>query len=542
MNRVSAFIIFLFTSSSVFCLDFSPDTFTRQDSLRGSLNPYRSGYDVGYYDLNIEIFPEQRSIQGHNTIWINVLNDLYRIQLDLFENMEIDSIRLKDINLIYQREGNAIFIDFPETLKKGQVVYLSVFYHGKPRISERPPWDGGFVWELDSLNRGWHGVACEGTGASLWWPVKDHLTDEPDSMRISLTAPDHFMAISNGRLERKELLRNDRIRWDWYVSYPINNYNVTANLAHYTFFNDYHIHQGDSLLLSYYVLDYNLDRARPHFEQVKPMLDCFNHYLGEFPFHRDGFAMVETPYWGMEHQSCIAYGNNYENNDYGFDFIIVHESAHEYWGNSVTAGDHAELWIHESFATYMEALYVEYFSGKEKAIQYLQEQKEMIYNLKPVLGPLGVNYNEWVDADMYYKGSWMLHSVRNTIDSDSLWFTILKETYQRFKYSIVSTNDVVNYIDSRVDHDLKPVFEQYLTTINVPELKVKVRERRNGVVLKYKWTNVVKGFKMPVKIRTGPDQLITLYPELKNKKMLLENVEEGDLSFATDLFYFEVLE
>ncbi len=517
--------------------------YSREDSLRGFLNPLRSSFDVNFYDLSVRIDISSKSIIGQNEIFFSVIDTIDKIQLDLFRNMRIDSILFRKNRLKYEREGDAFYVYFPETIQKGSQIVLRIFYHGQPVISANPPWDGGFIWEKDSLGRDWIGVACEGTGASLWWPNKDHLSDEPDSMRISIQAPDELIAISNGRLTGMQKLKDNYAEWIWEIGYPINNYNVTLNLGFYRHFREYYTGENqDSLYLDYYILDFNLTSAKDHFKQVNKMLECFEHYLGEFPFWEDGYALVETPYWGMEHQSCIAYGNDYENNEYGFDFIIVHESAHEYWGNSVSVKDHAELWIHESFATYMEALYIEFLQGKKNAIQYLKNQRDMIYNVRPILGDMHVNYNEWKEADMYYKGSWMLHSIRHTINNDSIWFTILKAAYQQFKYKNVSSNDIIEFMDSNTSYNIKPIFKQYLTKTEIPVLVIKKRYTKEGINLNYKWANTVDHFNMPVIVNLNEIQLVTLYPTTRRQKIVLPAGNGDRIYFDTDLFYYQVSE
>jgi aminopeptidase N len=535
-----SFIFFIITGPS-YSQPTEFKTFAREDSLRGFLNESRSCYDVKYYDLNIKVDLSDRSITGQNRITMKAIGSFRLLQLDLFRNMSLDSILYGKDKLEFDREADAFFIHFPVSIPEDETIILSIFFHGKPLHSINPPWSGGFVWEKDSLGRNWIAVACEGTGASLWWPNKDHLSDEPDSIQISITAPDSLVAVSNGLLKQVNTLPAHMKEWKWKVTYPINNYNVTLNLAHYGYFQDIYRNPESSLLpLDYYVLDYNLDKARAHFEQVKGMLACFEYYLGRFPFWNDGYTLVETPYWGMEHQSCIAYGNEYENNEYGFDFIIIHESAHEYWGNSVTVRDHAELWIHESFSTYMEALYLEYFQGRIRAQQYLNDQKQMIYNVKPILGPLDVNYNDWHDADMYYKGSWMLHSIRNSLQDDSLWFNMLKATYQEFKFKNITSADLINFMDGMTSYDLKPIFQQFLTSTEIPTLRVKRKISKKGLKLYYQWDKVVRDFNMPVIVKINQEKEISLYPTIKRQKMLIP-VDPGDrVLFDTDLFYYQV--
>jgi aminopeptidase N len=518
-------------------------TFTREDSLRGHLNEFRTCFDVKHYDLKVNIDVSARTISGKNRILMVATRSLKKFQLDMFRNMSIDSVLYDGDKLEFDRDADAFYVRFQEPVAKDDTFSVSVFYHGKPFFSLNPPWSGGFIWEKDTLGRDWIAVACEGAGASLWWPNKDHLSDEPDSMQISIIAPDSLVAISNGLLKKVTVLMGSKKEWTWEVTYPINNYNVTLNLAHYGYFQEIYRNSASDLLpLDYYVLDYNLDKARTHFGQVKEMLACFEHYLGEFPFWNDGYALVETPYWGMEHQSCIAYGNEYENNDYGFDFIIVHESAHEYWGNSITVKDHAELWIHESFATYMEVLYVEYFLGRSRAQQYLNDQRKMIYNVKPVLGPLEVNYNDWDDADMYNKGSWMLHSIRNTLNDDSLWFRMLKATYQEFKFKNITSSDIINFMDAMTPSNLKPIFLHFLTTTEIPTLKVKKSVSKKGLELVYQWENVENDFDMPVVLQINNEQDLTLNPTTKRQKILLPVDQSDQVQFDTDRFYYQVEE
>lgn len=519
-----------------------PETaYTRKDSLRGSLGVFRSVFDVKHYHLNVSVDIPSQSISGRNDIFLEAVSPFEIIQLDLFENMILDSVLLNGRKLIFSREGDAFFVHFPSTVKAKDTLTISAYYKGRPVVSDNPPWSGGFVWAEDSLGRNWIGVACEGTGASLWWPNKDHLSDEADSMHITIRGPESLTAVSNGLLIHERRLPDDMKEWTWRVTYPINNYNVTLNLAHYHHISDiYRNGTGKSLPLDYYVLDYNRDIAPPHFEQVKGMLECLEYYLGEFPFWNDGYTLVETPYWGMEHQSCIAYGNDYENNEYGFDYIIVHESAHEYWGNSVSTKDHGELWIHESFATYMESLYMEYFHGRDSAQYYMNEQRKTIYNLKPILGPINVNFNEWTDADMYYKGSWMLHSIRNMVADDSLWFSMIKSLYKKFEYKTVSTVDVVNFMDSMTVQDLQPVFRQFLTTTDIPRLVIRKKYTRKGLRLKYRWERVVEDFNMPVIARMNENERFTLYPSERRQKIVLPVFSPEDFVLDTDLFYYEI--
>ncbi len=531
---------FTLTSSALDAQTGSP--FTRADSLRGSLNQYRSNFNVHFYHLNLRIDPAAQRIKGSNEIHFKALEDIQTIQLDLFDNLVIDSILYQQQPTKFRREGNAFFVDFNKAIQKDALAVLTVYYGGKPLIAERPPWDGGFVWKKDITGKAWVGVACEGLGASVWWPNKDHLSDEPDSMRMTFQVPDHLMAVSNGQYLEKKQLNAGYAQYDWKVTYPINNYNVTVNIADYANFSDtYTSSDGEELQLNYYVLPANLEKARIQFEQVKPMLQCYEKLYGKYPFWNDGYALVETSYWGMEHQSAIAYGNNYVNNEFGFDFIIVHESGHEYWGNSISAEDHAEMWIHESFTTYTDALFAECLHDFDTSVRYLLTQKSKIANKEPVLGPKGVNYQGWNDSDMYYKGAWMLHSMRNTINNDEIWFKTLRALYQQFKYKIVTTEDIVSTMSAISGYKLKPVFAHFLNHTAVPQLEYRLKTQNKISVLEYRWNSPVKDFNMGMIFTTDKISSQIIYPKTKWQKLTLSG-NPSTLAFAHDQFYFETKE
>ncbi|MEE9169529.1 MAG: M1 family metallopeptidase, partial [bacterium] len=404
--------------------------FTRADTLRGMLTPLRTCYDVKYYHLDIRVDPKTKSVSGSNKIRFTVVEPFEKMQIDLVENMQIDRIVFEDLELPFEREYGAVFIQFPRTMKKDMEREITVFYSGKPQVAERPPWEGGLVWREDEEGNPWVAVTCQGTGAYVWWPNKEHQSDEPDSMMISVTVPDSLMNISNGRLRGKTELQDGWTRYDWFVSYPINNYNVTLNIGKYAHFSEEYVDMdGDALTLDYYVMPYNLDKAKKQFEQVKPMMACFEKFFGKYPFSNDVYKLVESPHLGMEHQSAVAYGNKFLQGYLGkassevgtkFDFIIVHESAHEWWGNSVTSKDIADMWIHESFGAYAEALYVECLFGYDEALEYVNGKKPGIGNARPIIGVYGVN-NEG-SKDMYDKGQLFLNTLRHVIDNDSLWF------------------------------------------------------------------------------------------------------------------------
>ena len=525
--------------------------FTHQDSLRGTLSPIRACYDVTFYDLKLKIIPTSQSIEGSNTIYYKSTTDFKKMQVDLYANMQIINISQHDKPLKFSRDGNAIFIIFSDIQKKGEAYSIKIDYRGKPQIAKNPPWDGGFTWKKDLNEKDWIVVSCEGTGASLWFPNKDHLSDEPDSVRITCAVPKGLTCVSNGNLQSTKDLKSESQVFDnkqldgilplsytefqWFVSYPINNYNITLNIADYANFKDtYTAQDGEKLDLDYYVLKPNLEKAKIHFKQVKPMLACYEKYFGKYPFWKDGYALVETPYWGMEHQSAVAYGNNYKNNEYGFDFIIIHESGHEYFGNSLSCNDHAEMWIHESFTTYMEALYVECTQGYEKSIQYLEKQKVGIRNREPLIGPMGVNYSQ-PDSDIYYKGTWMLHTLRNVVNDDKIWFETLKGLTTKFKITNVSTQQIIDYFNEKTGKNLTPYFDMYLKTKHLPTLQYQLIPNNDTVELRYRYKDANDS--MPIKAGFGLQMYEVIMPNNEWKIKIFQKVEGRELKIATELFY-----
>lgn len=528
--------------------------FTHQDSLRGTLSPIRACYDATFYDLKLKIIPTSQSIEGSNTIYYKSTTDFKKMQVDLYANMQIINISQHDKPLKFSRDGNAIFIIFSDIQKKGEAYSIKIDYRGKPQIAKNPPWDGGFTWKKDLNGKDWIVVSCEGTGASLWFPNKDHLSDEPDSVRITCAVPKGLTCVSNGNLRSTKDLKSETqvfnnkqldgilplsyTEFQWFVSYPINNYNITLNIADYANFKDtYTAQDGEKLDLDYYVLKPNLEKAKIHFKQVKPMLACYEKYFGKYPFWKDGYALVETPYWGMEHQSAVAYGNNYKNNEYGFDFIIIHESGHEYFGNSLSCNDHAEMWIHESFTTYMEALYVECTQGYEKSIQYLEKQKIGIRNREPLIGPMGVNYSQ-PDSDIYYKGTWMLHTLRNVVNDDKIWFETLKGLTTKFKITNVSTQQIIDYFNEKTGKNLTPYFDMYLKTKHLPTLQYQLIPNNDTVELRYRYKDANDS--MPIKAGFGLQMYEVIMPNNEWKIKIFQKVEGRELKIATELFYVKV--
>src|SRR5438105_8886333 len=378
---------------------------------------------------------------------------------------------------------------------------ISVYYHGKPTVAVRPPWDGGFVWARDSLARRWIVTADEGLGASVWWPNKDLLSDEPDSQRVAITVPDSLYDASNGRLRSTTTNSDSSVTYEWFVSNPINNYDVAVNAGRYAHFSDVYEGEKGKLTLDFYPLDYHADTARRQFQQVVPLMRCFEHWFGPYPWYADGYKLVETPHLGMEHQSAVAYGNHYLNGYLGrdlsgtglglqWDFIIVHESDHEWWGNNISAQDHADMWLHESFANYAEGIYTECRLGKSAGAAYMIGARRGVRNDKPIVPAFGVNAQG--SGDMYPKGGNMLHTIRTIIDDDAKWRDILRGLNKTFYHQTVTGKQVEDYISREAGIGLSKVFAQYLSTTKIPvfEHRVQVAERGGGM-LSYHWANVV---------------------------------------------------
>jgi aminopeptidase N len=539
--NLKIFLPFLF----LICLnnEIHSQEFTRADSLRGYLSPLRSSYDVKYYHLDIKIDTTDKSIHGSNLIIFNAVNDFDKMQIDLYKNMKIDSILYNNLKLNFSREFTAVFIDMPYQLKSGSTNEIKVYYSGQPQIAKQPPWGGGLVWTYDDDGYLWLGTAVQGTGASLFWPNKDHQSDEPDSMMISVTVPKGLMNISNGRLRNVEETSGGT-RYDWFISNPINNYSVTLNVGKFANFKDHYINSdGEVLDLDYYVKPYNLEKAKVHFEQVKPMMKCFEEYFGKYPFYEDGFKLVESSYWGMEHQSAVAYGNEYEfgmkgraTSDEGmlFDYIIIHEAAHEWWGNSVTSNDIADMWIHEGFGTYAETIYLECLHGYETAMKYINSFKSQVRNDNPVIGPYNVNKRG--SNDMYRKGALMLNTLRHVIQNDSLWFSTLRGIAEEFRHSNIDTEDIINFVNEKTGTNYTYIFDQYLRYNNIPTLEIFITQLGDDIKLEYRWLADVPDFRMPVRIFSNNYDLI-LYPGNEWKEIIIENTEPQLLKIASDEYF-----
>ncbi|MBC8053182.1 MAG: M1 family metallopeptidase [Sphingobacteriaceae bacterium] len=481
--------------------------FSRADTLRGMLTPLRTCYDINYYHLDIKVNIEEKKVSGSNLFRFTATENFKQVQIDLFENLKIDKIIFDGAELPYTREFNAVYVSFPRIIKIGEINQFTVHYSGSPVIAKNAPWDGGFIYAKDESGKPWITVACQELGASAWWPNKDHQSDEPDSMLISVDVPPGLMNVSNGRLRSIKPLDGGYRQYNWFVSSPINNYGVTLNIGDYVKFDEVYKGKNGPLTLNYYVLRGRLERAKEHFPaDVKNMLKSFEYWFGPYPFYKDGYKLVETPYLGMEHQSAIAYGNQYKKGYRGsdlsgtklglsWDYIIIHESGHEWFGNNITSKDIADMWIHEAFTTYSEGLFVETDKGKAAGAAYIKGLRKNIRNDSPILGSYHVNNRG--SGDMYFKGANMLHTIRSVINDDSEWLKILRGLNKTFGLTSTTSNEVISYINNSSKIDFTKVFEQYLRYTTIPVLEVK----KTGNRIKYRWKTDVEGFEMPLRVK-----------------------------------------
>ena len=518
--------------------------FTRADTLRGSISPERAWWDVHHYDLAVRVDPSDSTITGSNTIGYLVTGQKRAMQIDLMVPLEVDSVVQAGRRLQFRRDGNAFFVGLPGEQPVGSRHAVTVFWHGRPHIAENPPWEGGFIWTRSPGGKPWVATANQGVGASIWWPNKDHQSDEPDSARIRVRVPQPMVDVSNGRLAGREDHPDGTTTWTWVVKSPINNYNVTINAGDYVHFGESWEGAEGTLDLDYWVLSPNLERARRQFEQVKPMLACFEEWFGPYPFYEDGFKLVETPHLGMEHQSAIAYGNQYQNGYLGmdlsgtgwglrFDFIIVHEAGHEWFGNNLTTADIADMWVHEGFTAYAENLYVECRFGQEAGAAYVIGTRGQIANDRPVIGVYGVNHEG--SGDMYYEGANVLHTIRQLVDDDARWKDVLRGLNETFRHRIVTSEEVEGFIAERSGLELGTVFDQYLRHTDPPVFEYAI----DGDTLRYRWRADVDGFRMPLLVDVGRDEQRWITPR-SDAWQTLELADPSD--FRVDPDFYVVLE
>jgi len=486
--------------------------FTHADTLRGSDGPGRSWWDVTFYNLHVRVSPADSTVSGWNEIVYRVTEPGDEMQIDLQEPMQVDSIRQGGHLLSWQRDGNAFFVRLPAPQLEGATGAVMVYYSGRPKVALRPPWDGGYIWQRDSLGNPWVATANQGLGASVWWPNKDYMADEPDSQRVAVTVPTPMVDVSNGRLRSATVNDDGTSTFTWFVTEPINNYSISVNAGSYAHWRELFDGELGTLTLDLWPLAYHEKAARRQWAQARDMLACFEHWFGPYPWYQDGYKLVEAPHLGMEHQSAVAYGNGFQNGYRGtdlsgtgqglsWDFIIVHESAHEWFGNSITAKDGADLWIHESFANYAENLYIECKTGsKEAGAEYVIGTRARIQNDRPIIGAYGVN--DEGSGDKYYKGGNMLHTIRQLVDDDDAWRGILRGLNETFWHQTVTSAQVEGYIADQSGLDLSAVFDEYLRTTLVPTLEWRIGDG----TLSFRWTDVVPAFAMPVRVMLQPGQ------------------------------------
>ncbi len=482
--------------------------FTRQDTLRGSITPERAWWDVRHYAISITPDFTTKTLQGSNEMSFLVLSAANKMQIDLQVPMQVDSVRWKNKAVPYTRDGNTYQLLFPELLKKNSVEQIVIHFSGKPKEAVNPPWDGGWIWRRDAKGNPWMSVACQGLGASVWYPCKDHQGDEPDSASVRIVVPDSLVAISNGRLRSKQQNDDGTTAYSWAVTSSINAYNLVAYIGKYINWTETISGEKGPLDCSFWVLADHEDSAKEQFKQVRSMFSCFEKWFGPYPFYEDSYKLVESPHLGMEHQSAVAYGNHFRNGYLGrdlsasgwglkWDFIIVHESAHEWFGNNITSKDIADMWIHESFANYAEALYTECQFGKEAAVDYVVGTRKLILNNIPIIGPYEVNREG--SGDMYYKGGNMIHMIRTIMQDDDRFRNMLRGMNKTFYHQTVTARQVEDYINTFSGKNFNPVFRQYLLTTQIPVLEYRIK----GNQFSYRWSECVPGFDMPVKITLG---------------------------------------
>ncbi len=545
--RLFILALLLYSASASAQLGSPKQKFTRADSLRGYLTSLRTCYDINYYHLDVKFDIDDKSISGSNLFKFTAVQDFTKLQFDLFANLKVERIMYKGKALPYKREYNAVFVTFPNVIKKGSKDQFTVYYSGHPTVAKRAPWDGGVVYAKDSIGNPWVATACQGVGASIWWPNKDHQYDEVDSALISISVPTGLQDVSNGRLRKVTDLKNGYSRFDWFVANPINNYDIEANIGKYTHFADVYEGEKGKLTLDYWVLTYNLAKAKKQFdENVKDMIKAFEYWFGPYPFYEDGYKLIETPHLGMEHQSGTAYGNHFQNGYLGrdlsgtgwglkWDFIIVHESGHEWFGNNITSKDLADMWIHESFTNYSESLFIEQRYGKQAGQEYVHGTRYLISNDAPIVGVYNVNKEG--SGDMYYKGGNLLNMVRTIINDDEKWRGILRGLNKTFYHQTVTYDQIVNYINDKAGINLSPVFEQYLKYKELPVLNFMFIRGK----LQCRWIANAKGFKMPVrvKIKGGEYQFIT--PSTRFTPVDIKGATKDNVEVDTFNYYIGVL-
>ncbi|MGB0835290.1 MAG: M1 family metallopeptidase [Psychrobium sp.] len=518
---------------------------SHQEKLRGSITPERSWWDLKHYDLYVDVQPDKRYISGTNVMTYKVLSNKDRLQIELQPPMKLGKVTQNGKQLKVDKDGYTYFIHTVGKQEIGKEYQVTIEFNGQPQVAKRPPWDGGIQWEKDANGNHFIATSNQGNGASIWWPNKDHPYDEPDNgADVSVEVPENLMDISNGRLVGidENAARNTKT-YHWRVTNTINNYAISLNIGDYVHFSEKYKGEKGVLDMDYYVLRDNLAKAKVQFKDATRTMEALEYWFGPYPFYEDSFKLIEVPYLGMEHQSAVTYGNGYQNGYLGrdrsrtgwglkFDFIIVHESGHEWFANNLTNKDVADMWIHESFTTYSENLFVEYFYGKEAGNEYMRGQRANIANQSPIIGTY--NADRSGSSDMYDKGANMLHTIRQIVDNDKLWREILRGLNKDFYHQIVTTEQIEKYLSEKSGKDLSSIFDQYLRDYRLPTLEYLIKDKKMMV----RWSNSVKNFAMPIKVTIdGKERWITPTTRWASVK-----IDKANPSFSVDKnFYISTL-
>ncbi len=514
-------IILLFLYSLFYFIHVNAQTFNRQDSLRGTITEERAWWDLVYYHLEVEVLPEEKKIIGSNVVQYKVLSAHDVLQIDLQAPLKITKIEQCGKSLSFTSEGNAHFIQLKQKQKIGEINSLKISYEGHPRVARRAPWDGGLSWKRDRGGEHFIATSCQGLGASVWWPCKDHMADEVDSLLISVEVPEYLTDVSNGRLRGIDTNPEKKTKtYHWFVNNPINNYGVNLNIGNYVHWNEIFPGEKGNLDVAYWALREDETAAKKQFQDVPRMLKAFEHWFGPYPFYEDGYKLVQAPYLGMEHQSSVTYGNQFTNGYLGrdlsdtgwglkFDFIIIHESGHEWFANNITHQDLADMWIHESFTNYSESLFVEYHYGKEAGQEYVRGTRSEIENKQPMIGPYGVNFDHY-PIDVYYKGGNMLNTLRTIVNNDEKWRGVLRSLGERFYHKTTNSTEVENHMAQYLGLNLQAFFDHYLRDRRVPTFEYYFKKEK----LFYRWINVIDSFDMPLDI-TVNDEKMRISPSSK---------------------------
>ncbi len=515
-------------------------SYTRQDTLRGSINDQRSWWDVKHYAVSVNPDYVSRRIEGTVILTFSVIKAGSVMQIDLQKPMDLSAVKWNNQQLTSERDGNVAIIKFPSALTAGNTEKIELSFSGNPRVATRPPWDGGWIFTKDKGGNPWMSVACQGLGASVWFPCKDHQSDEPDSASLSITVPDTLIAVGNGRLRSKQTAGEGKTTWNWAVTNPINSYNIIPYIGKYVNWTENFAGEKGNLDCSYWVIDYNLEKAKAQFTQAPLMLKCFEYWFGPYPFYEDSYKLVESPHLGMEHQSAVAYGNSFQNGYRGqdlsrsgfglkWDFIIIHESGHEWFGNNITSNDIADMWLHEGFTNYSETIYTQCQSGKAAGLAYVSGTRALIANKTTIIGVYGVN--EEGSGDMYYKGGNLIHYIRQFFKDDEAFRQALREMSQTWYHKTANTADVEKFWSKKAGRDLSKLFDQYLRNTQIPTLEFSV----SGKTLRYRWTTCIPGYDIPVKISVNGKESQWITPGTGFKEL---NLKSNIDSVKTDLNFY----